>query len=85
MVWTGAMQAYGFAMSGGGIAFVYFPSILRELLRQTLHIDVALGLGKDGSGGNVGESAIALDKGATFHRAPLTESIAVDDDGTGRD
>ena len=64
----------------GGVAFVFVPVVLGEVLRNAQHVLVTVGLGEDGGSRNAHVGAVALDNGGVRHIAPGLEAVAVDQD-----
>ena len=60
VVGAGAVLGNGGTVGPGGVAFVFVPVVLRELLVQLHHVIVAVGLGQDRRGGNGEVAAVAF-------------------------
>lgn len=85
MVGRGAILTDGGTMSGGGIAFVLVPMVLGIILMDAEHVVVAVGLGKNGGGGDVHVGGVALDDGGMGDVFVGHEAVAVDEEVLGTD
>ncbi len=65
-------------VSGGRIAFVFVPTVLRIRRGGLLHVKVALGLGEDRGSGDVGIASVAFDIGLIWNVAIWSETVAID-------
>ena len=76
-----SVQADGFPVFTGGIAFVAEPVVKWVFLSQVIHVVVPERLGQDAGGCDGEVFAVALDDGGVRQVAVGLETVAVDDDG----